>query len=71
MFVNPITFGLPKGDGVDVFPSLRSLIDDSETTTYGEPSGEASILLTTNSFFINYHLFLYNFNFDDNFGLED
>jgi hypothetical protein len=43
MLEKPITFGPPNGFCGDVVPSLRSLIEDKETTTYGAPSGAASL----------------------------
>ncbi|ABK76734.1 hypothetical protein CENSYa_0089 [Cenarchaeum symbiosum A] len=50
MLVNPMTLGDPKGDWGCCMSPFISFAEDSETITYGEPSGEASMLLTTYSF---------------------
>src|SRR5579885_2671578 len=52
IFVKPITPPAPNGDA-GVLCSLKSLDVESETITYGEPSGEASILTIMYSFFIS------------------
>ena len=50
MLVNPMTF-VAKGDW-GVRDSSRSLAEESETMTYGEPSPAESTLFTTYSRFI-------------------
>src|SRR2546428_13006857 len=64
IFVKPIT-PVPNGD-VGVLCSLKSFDVDNETTTYGAPSGEASIRTTINSFFIHYFLKRAYFTFRSN-----